>query len=201
MCFSSGRRSVPVTSEVVIYDDNGRTAIFTSPEKSSSIGRTFNNFMRASEGCKKWSRDEGHGRRERNDISRRREREEASSRREREEANNRKRDDGNNTSTSKGDPSRSHLLPNSKGKSGGRWAVGKVIGKDTAASVKRGSTSSKNRDHKRVPSSDTSSENTSFTISSTSEDESIPSPPKPIRGEGQYGNLSNYFLFHFSFVP
>ncbi|KAK3859144.1 hypothetical protein Pcinc_034710 [Petrolisthes cinctipes] len=188
-CYTA-RRSAPVTSEVVIYDDNGRTAIFTSPKKSNSIRRNLDNFIRTSEGCKKWLRDDGPGRRERPDISSRREREEAFSRREREESNNRKRDDiGGNTSTSKGDPSRrGRLLPSSKGKLGARWPVGKGALKNTAAvgaSVKRGSCSSRNRGHKRVPSSDTSSENTSFTISSASEDESISSPLKPIRGEGK----------------
>ncbi|KAK4317833.1 hypothetical protein Pmani_011116 [Petrolisthes manimaculis] len=188
-CYSA-RRSAPVTSEVVIYDDNGRTAIFTSPKKSNNIRRNLDNFIRTSEGCKKWIRDDRPGRRERTDISSRREREEAFSRREREESNNRKRDDiGGNTSTSKGDPSRrGRLLPSSKGKLGTRRPVGKGTLKDTGgvgASVKRGSCSSRNRGHKRVPSSDTSSENTSFTISSASEDENIPSSLKPIRGEGK----------------
>ncbi|XP_042221972.1 uncharacterized protein LOC121866389 isoform X2 [Homarus americanus] len=53
------KKGSPVTSEVVIYDDHGRTAIFTSPKKKKKKNvREHSSYPRAPDGARRWSRDE-----------------------------------------------------------------------------------------------------------------------------------------------
>lgn len=51
------KKGSSVTSEVVIYDDHGRTAIFTSPKKMKSA-RDPSSYPRVSEGLRRWARDD-----------------------------------------------------------------------------------------------------------------------------------------------
>nr|XP_045592477.1 uncharacterized protein LOC123754279 isoform X1 [Procambarus clarkii] len=47
-----------VTSEVIIYDDYGRTAIFTSPKKRANSGGETSSYPRVAKGVRRWSRDD-----------------------------------------------------------------------------------------------------------------------------------------------
>nr|XP_053630582.1 uncharacterized protein LOC128687253 isoform X2 [Cherax quadricarinatus] len=65
----SSKKISAIASEVVIYNDFGRTAIFTSPKKKKKSGGETSSYPRVSEGVRRWSREDSGRWREKDEGS------------------------------------------------------------------------------------------------------------------------------------